>query len=254
MDQSTPGPSAGPLTLRRVAIDTYRENVAYLHRDCAVYRAEGFQALSKVEITGNSTRIFAVLNVVDDRAIVTENQLGLSEQAFDQLGHCEGDPIQIAHAEPPRSMDAVRRKIRGERLDLKDFEAIAFEISDNRYSKMEMAAFLVAAGQAGLDRDEVLYLTRAMLEAGKRLDWQEPLVADKHCIGGIPGNRTSMLVVPIVDLLKKLGDPVRKGEALYRVHAEFQGDFKFARALHEERGGAYRIGEVDQVPKLYVEF
>jgi thymidine phosphorylase len=57
-----------------------------------------------------------------------------------------------------------------------------------------------------------------------------------------------------VDLLKKLGDPVHKGETLYRVHAEFQSDFKFARALHEERGSGYRIGEPDQVPKLYVEF
>jgi thymidine phosphorylase len=49
-----------------------------------------------------------------------------------------------------------------------------------------------------LDRDEILYLTRAMLESGERLDWKERLVADKHCIGGLPGNRTSMLVVPIV--------------------------------------------------------
>ena len=39
---------AYPLRLRRVAIDTWRENVAYLHRDCATYRAEGFQALSKI--------------------------------------------------------------------------------------------------------------------------------------------------------------------------------------------------------------
>ena len=37
-----------------------------------------------------------------------------------------------------------------------------------------------------------------MIEAGRRLDWKERLVVDKHCIGGIPGNRTSMLIVPIV--------------------------------------------------------
>ncbi len=49
-----------------------------------------------------------------------------------------------------------------------------------------------------MERDEILNLTRAMVESGERLDWGEPLVADKHCIGGIPGNRTSMLVVPIV--------------------------------------------------------
>ncbi|MFO1352141.1 MAG: thymidine phosphorylase family protein, partial [Gammaproteobacteria bacterium] len=62
----------------------------------------------------------------------------------------------------------------------------------------EMAAFLVASSQSGLDRDEVLALTRAMLESGERLAWNEPVLADKHSIGGIPGNRTSMLVVPIV--------------------------------------------------------
>ena len=49
-----------------------------------------------------------------------------------------------------------------------------------------------------MDRDEVFFLTRAMLDVGERLDWNESLVADKHCIGGIPGNRTSMLIVPII--------------------------------------------------------
>ncbi|MCB1318397.1 MAG: thymidine phosphorylase family protein, partial [Leptospiraceae bacterium] len=84
------------------------------------------------------------------------------------------------------------------RLTLVDFESITQDIAESRYSKMEMAAFLVATGQNSLDRDEVYYLTRAMLETGQQLNWGELLVVDKHCIGGIPGNRTSMLVVPIV--------------------------------------------------------
>ena len=71
-DTPTP-PAVDParplLSLKRVAIDTYRENVAYMHRDCAVYRAEGFQALSKVEVTANGRRILASLNVVDDTCI-----------------------------------------------------------------------------------------------------------------------------------------------------------------------------------------
>ena len=199
MNQDPPtGNDTRELGLRRVAIDTYRENVAYLHRDCALYRAEGFQALSKVEIGNNGKRILAVLNVVDDLRIVHADELGLSEQAFDQLGLEEGTRVRIDHAEPPASMDAVRRKMRGERLGLGDLRGIARDIRENRYSKMELAAFLVASSEGGLDRDEVLYLTQAMVETGKRMDWNEPLVADKHCIGGIPGNRTSMLIVPIV--------------------------------------------------------
>ena len=186
------------LKAKRVLIDTYQENVAYLHRDCEIYRAEGFQALAKVKVTTDDRQILAVLNVVDDSSIVTTNELGLSEDAFARLGVKSGNQVSIDHADPPRSMEAVRRKILGERLGEDDFHAISQDIVNHRYSKMELAAFLVASGQQGLDRDEILYLTRAMLRAGDRLDWDEPLVVDKHCIGGIPGNRTSMLVVPIV--------------------------------------------------------
>lgn len=190
--------SSDRLRLRRVAIDTQRENVAYLHRDCPVYRVEGFQALSKVALSCRGRRILAALNVVDDAAIVAPAEVGVSEPAFDQLRLPEGAMVRIAHAEPPDSMDAVRRKIAGQRLTEADFYAVTRDIAENRYSKMETAAFLVASDQTGLDRDEVLHLTRAMAATGQRLDWKEPLVADKHCIGGIPGNRTSMLVVPIV--------------------------------------------------------
>ncbi len=197
MSKKTNEPN-GKLQLRRVAIDTYRENVAYMHRECEFYRAEGFQALTKVIIRADGKHIFAVLNVVDDESMVGLCELGLSEQAFEQLGLPAGHPISVAQAELPASMDAVRRKINGERLSWDDIRGITQDIVNNRYSKMEMAAFLVASGQTGLDREEILHLTRAMLESGDRVEWPEQLVADKHCIGGIPGNRTSMLVVPIV--------------------------------------------------------
>ncbi len=196
--KSKSGIEKDTLILRRLGIDTYRENVAYLHRECEIYRAEGFQALSKVEVCANGKRILAVLNVVDNGGIVKSTELGLSEEAFSKLGLDEGHTVSIEHAEPPSSMNAVRRKIAGERLNQDDFCRIITDITDRRYSKTEISAFLVASGQSDLDRDEVLFLTRAMLEVGEQLDWNESLVADKHCIGGIPGNRTSMLVVPII--------------------------------------------------------
>ena len=198
MSQPPENSSAGHLKLRRVAIDTYRENVAYLHRDCEVYRVEGFQALSKIEISANGNTILALLNVVDDEKIVAPGELGLSEQAFAQMKMDETAMVRVAHAEPPASMESIRNKIAGKRLSAEEFGAIARDIAEHRFSKMELAAFLVASGQTGLDRDEVLYLTRAMTATGARLNWHEPLVVDKHCIGGLPGNRTSMLIVPII--------------------------------------------------------
>ena len=101
------------LKLRKISIDTYRENVAYLHRDCPVYRSEGFQALSKIEIykADDGAPVIAVLNVVDDENILAPNELGLSEQAFKQLNLPDGTGVRVEHARPPVSLKAVHRKI-----------------------------------------------------------------------------------------------------------------------------------------------
>ena len=190
------------LRIRRVAIDTWRESVAYLHRDCAAVRAAGFQALSKVMVRANDQSISAVLNVVDDASIVQPDELGLSEDAFARLNVPAGHAAQVSPAEPPISQSALHRKIAGERLSREDLHALIRDVAQARYSKIELAAFVVATNGYDLERDEVLYLTEAMIEVGRRLDWQHAVrggpVVDKHCIGGIPGNRTSMLVVPIV--------------------------------------------------------
>jgi thymidine phosphorylase len=68
------------------------------------------------------------------------------------------------------------------------------------------------------------------------------------CFAGAPMDKGAG-----VDLLKKLGDPVRKGEPLYRVHAEFRSDFDFALSLCERDIG-YCIGAEEEVPRAFVEF
>jgi thymidine phosphorylase len=192
------GVNAARLALRRVLIDTYHENVAYMHRDCDIYRAEGFKALSKVEVRTDGRSILATLNVVDDQAIVACGELGLSKAAFAQMGVEDGHTVSVGQAEPPESMGALHRKLSGERLHLEDFRAIVQDIAEHHYSKIELTAFVVATNRDELDREEVYFLTEAMIDVGHHLTWHETLVVDKHCIGGIPGNRTSMLIVPIV--------------------------------------------------------
>src|SRR5579875_3440810 len=187
----------GLLKLRRIQIDAYQESIAFLSRSCRQYRPEEFSALEKVEISAGEQYIVAVLNVVDDPGILADNELGLGERAFRSFGQPEGSYVSIAQATPPRSLEAVRRKIRGHSLSEAELDAIVRDITANRYSKMEIAAFLISS--AGfMAPAEVLALTRAMANAGTRLSWSESIVVDKHCIGGIPGNRTSMIVVPIV--------------------------------------------------------
>ena len=185
------------LKIRKVAIDTHPENMVFLHRHANGYGVEQFRALREVEVTSASGCILATLAITDDDSIVRPGEVGLGAQAFRRLGAVEGSLVTVAQATPPRSLEAVRRKIGGDILTDSDISAIIADIATHRYSPMEIGAFLVAC--AGfMTTDETLALTRAMADVGNQLDWHAPLVVDKHCIGGIPGNRTSMIVVPIV--------------------------------------------------------
>ncbi len=130
-------------------------------------------------------------------SIVGPGEIGLGEQAFRRLGMDEGSEVWIEQARPPASLEFVRRKIDGEVLSASEVSAVIQDITLHLYSPMEIGAFLVAC--AGfMSTQETLSLTEAMVNVGNSLHWDSPLVVDKHCIGGIPGNRTSMIVVPIV--------------------------------------------------------
>jgi thymidine phosphorylase len=184
------------LAVRRLAIDTYPENTAFLLRHGDGYSAEQFQALRKIRVGGEGREILATLALVDEPTLLKPTEIGLGEQAFRRLGLPEGAAVAIRQASPPASLEYVRRKIDGDMLGDKEIAAIIGDIAMHRYAPMEIGAFLVAC--AGfMSTEETLAMTRAMAGVGNRLDWHQPLVVDKHCIGGIPGNRTSMIIVPI---------------------------------------------------------
>jgi thymidine phosphorylase len=192
------GRLSGLLKLKRVGIDTHNESIAYVYRRCQAFRPDQHRALKKVSITGEDGReILASLAIADDPGIVADDELGLSQQGFSSLGLPEGSRVGIAPAIPPRSLESVRAKIRGATLSPADIRNIVVDIAHRRYSEMELAAFLIGSASF-LTTDELLALTHAMVAVGSRLEWPGPMVVDKHCIGGIPGNRTSMVIVPIV--------------------------------------------------------
>lgn len=191
------------LRIKKIGIETYGENVAFLSRHCPLFRPETFLTLNKVEISStDGRRIMASLNIVENGELLDATSLGLSIPAFGHLGIAEGSEVGLTLAAPPRSLDGVRRKIAGEVLSRAELEAIVRDIAAHRYSKTETTAFVVACA-AFMTTEEVLNLTKAMAAVGSHLTWTKSdgpvtLLLDKHCIGGIPGNRTSMIVVPIV--------------------------------------------------------
>ena len=184
-------------TARQLGIDTGQEPVVYLHRDSQVVHSEGFAQETRVLVTSGARAILATLNVVTGPLLGVED-VGLSEAAWQRLGTREGDGVEVAHAPPLESLGLVRAKIYGHRLDAAGLDTIVRDIAELRYSDIYLASFITACAGGRLDHQEVVDLTLAMIGAGERLRWDAARVFDKHSVGGLPGNRTSLIVVPIV--------------------------------------------------------
>lgn len=185
------------LKVRRVSLETGQENVVVISRRSTALRPEVFRGFSRVDVTAAGRALRATLLLTDDDGLVGPGELGFSEPAFRRLGAPVGSLVTVTPAPPPSSLDAVRSKISGRTLEPEEIRSIVTDITAHRYSDMEIAALLVSSARF-MTTTELLALARAMADAGTRLTWDRPMVVDKHCIGGIPGNRTSMIVVPIV--------------------------------------------------------
>lgn len=191
------GAKTNSLCLRRLGIDTYTEAVIYMREDCRICRSEGFEAQSRVLIKHNLHSIIATLNVARN-GLLAPNEASLSEVAWKLLNAEEGDCIEIAHPPALESLGKVRAKIYGKHLSESDYREIVSDIAKNRYSDIDLSAFITACAGARMEQDEIVSLTKAMIETGERLSWNTAPVMDKHCVGGLPGNRTTLLIVPII--------------------------------------------------------
>ena len=188
--------SRPPLKIRRINLDTGRENVVVMSRRSKALRPEVFRGFSRVELRRNAKVLLATLLLTDD-GMVAPDEIGLAEPAFHRFAEPVGSPVTVTPATQPQSLDAVRAKIQGHAFSAPDINAIIDDVTHYRYSDMEIAAFLIGSASF-MTSGELLALSRAMADAGTQLKWDRNIVVDKHCIGGIPGNRTSMVVVPIV--------------------------------------------------------
>lgn len=95
------------------------------------------------------------------------------------------------------ALEAIRKKLIGKELTYKEIYAIMGQISEDRLGDILTTYFVASGYSKGFTNDEIYYLTRAMVETGDKLHF-DGIVADKHSIGGMPGTRTTLIVIPII--------------------------------------------------------
>lgn len=186
-----------PLKARRLGLDTQQELTIYLRADSAVCKSEGFSALSRVLVRTEHSHVIATLNIITGE-LLHGGEIGLSESAWKKLELEEGDSIWASHPPPIGSISHIRAKVYGHTLKQEQYREIIDDIVSGRYADIHLAAFITACGNDNMNNREITDLTEAMVNSGSTISWGLPIVLDKHCVGGLPGNRTTPIVVSIL--------------------------------------------------------
>lgn len=184
------------MKIKILNLDTGREPIIFLHKNSNIIKKEGFTTLSRIKIFNNDKHAYATLYLVED--YIKEDEIGLSKKLQTKLNAKDNENFEIKHMEPLLSFSVIREKLRGKPFTEDGIYTVIKDVVDGKYTDMHMACLCSATEGNQLSDDEIAYFAKAMVNTGKVMKWDHDIVVDKHCIGGIPGNRTTPPTIAIV--------------------------------------------------------
>jgi AMP phosphorylase len=156
----------------------------------------GVHGLDRISIRTKEKEIISTLNTSPNA--IEKGFIGVFAKVADELSLKEGSEVEVGIAKPPTSLNAIKLKMKNHKLTFEDATDIVKDVVTGRLSEIEITAFVTTLNNFGLDVDETVSMAQAMVGCGKCLDLNAPVIVDKHSIGGVPGDKTTLLVVPII--------------------------------------------------------
>jgi len=184
------------LKVKDMDIATGGPLVVILNREDA--RKLDMHVMDRIKVKKGRKTETVVVDIAESRKAVKPGNIGIFEEVIDSLKLKHGDIVDISMARKPLSLSFIRKKLDGERLSKKEIDQIVWDIAHNKLSSVELTYFVAACYMNVMSMKETLMLTKAIVRQGRTLKLKKRPVIDKHCIGGIAGNRTTMILVPII--------------------------------------------------------
>ena len=96
------------------------------------------------------------------------------------------------------SMELIKKKMIGIELNKSEINEIIQDINDGKLNDVEIAGFVFSQQMKGLSIKEIVGMINAFVETGNKIDWGKEIIYDKHSTGGVPGNKVTLLIIPII--------------------------------------------------------
>jgi putative thymidine phosphorylase len=148
----------------------------------------------RISIKGRQ-KIYAKVDVFPK--LVKESEIGISHELGRILKLKTGTKVEVSSSEMSEASLLIKKKVEGKTLSQKEFNTVISEIVHNNITESEIAFFTAAEKLNGMKFKETIALTMAMVKTGAILKFKGKYTANKHCIGGVAGNRTTPITVAI---------------------------------------------------------
>ena len=156
----------------------------------------GISSSGRIRIQSNGKTITAIVNVVTKT--VPKGIIGVYDEVKYVLSLKETSIVEVDVAEFPKSLQYVKNRLKGRQLTDEEIFEIVKDVVEGNLSEIEIASFVTALNNFGLNLFEAAGLANAMVSTGEHLNLGKNPILDKHSIGGCVGDKTSLLLVPIV--------------------------------------------------------
>ncbi len=166
--------------------------------NCQDAQRRGIHAGDRVLIVKGNHRIIGIANISYNARLVPQNTLGIYHEVANFLHAKNGTLVTLMLAPQAESIEYIKKKLDGEALSKKEMNAIVADIVSNNLSAVELTYFVAACYNHRLDMKGTAMLTKAMTTTGEVLHLHKKIIVDKHCIGGLCGNRTTPIIVAIL--------------------------------------------------------
>lgn len=156
----------------------------------------GIRAGDRVLLQFDGQKVTAQADLTNRR--VLPGQIGLFREIWRGFKISPAQPIRISPQARPESIEAIKKKLLGKHISEAEMFAIARDIVNHRIGTTELTYFVASSFFRGYTNQELYSLTKAIAVTGEQIRFNRKIVADKHSVGGLAGNRTTMVVIPIL--------------------------------------------------------
>jgi AMP phosphorylase len=158
-------------------------------------RELGIHPPGRLILSKGSKKISVIVDVAEK--FVREGEIAVYKEVQQLLRLKSGNNINVSPEKGLESKKYIKKKINGDELAEKDISTIVQDVIERNLSDIELASFVTALHIHGMTMEENFFMSKAMLSRSNSIRFPGTVV-DKHSIGGVPGDKTTLLVVPII--------------------------------------------------------